>query len=239
MAPQKRKSSMIAFVFSSRVTTIHSITVIFIGLQFLAGPAQAAASCEDDLFCISDVATEAGIECRAKNRSSAPITFTLKISAANLAGSRDRIVTETLEPNTILSVLTFEPRGGGRRGKYCYNFKSTIGNRNAAHDDEHIYRFPYESGKSFGVLQGYGSRFSHTGREQYSVDFNMPEGTPVLAARGGIVADYEESNSIGCWDDDCGKYANFVVIAHDDGTTGEYYHLQLDGVLVERGERSL
>ena len=136
-----------------------------------------------------------------------------------------------------MTVMSIEPRGKGRRGQYCYNYRSTIGLLDAAHDDDHLYRFPYESGKSYGVLQGYGSRFSHTGREQYSVDFNMPEGTPVFAARSGVVADFEESNSIGCWEDNCGQYANFVVIAHDDGTTGEYYHLLQNGVLVERGVR--
>lgn len=188
-------------------------------------------------MCITDVVTDDGIDCVAENRSAAPITFTLKVRAAHHAGSKDRVATRTIAAGDSLTVFSIEPRGYGRRGNFCYNYRSTIGDLNAAHDDEHIYRLPYESGKSYGVLQGYGSRFSHTGRERYSVDFNMPEGTRVLAARGGVVADLEESNSIGCWEDDCGKYANFVVIAHDDGTTGEYYHLQQHGALVEIGER--
>ena len=37
--------------------------------------------------------------------------------------------------------------------------------------------------------------------------------------------------------DGCGKYANFIVVLHDDGTTGEYYHVQQNGVLVEPGDR--
>lgn len=203
----------------------------------LCNAANASADCGDELFCIVDIPTQSGIECQARNRSGAPITFTLKVSAAHHTGNHDQVITQTLRPYESLTALTVEPRGNGRGGKYCYNYKSTIGDLNAAHDNEHLYRFPYENGKSYGVLQGYGSRFSHTGREQYSVDFNMREGTAVLAARGGVVADYEESNSIGCWEDDCGQYANFVVIAHDDGTTGEYYHLEKNGVLVERGER--
>ncbi|HZD53275.1 MAG TPA: M23 family metallopeptidase, partial [Woeseiaceae bacterium] len=70
-----------------------------------------------------------------------------------------------------------------------------------------------------------------------AVDFDMPEGTPVYAARGGLVARIEESHSRGCWKDGCGGYANYIVILHDDLTTGEYYHLQHDGALVEPGER--
>ncbi|MDH3590140.1 MAG: M23 family metallopeptidase, partial [Gammaproteobacteria bacterium] len=41
----------------------------------------------------------------------------------------------------------------------------------------------------------------------------------------------------GCWDDGCGAYANFLVILHDDSTTGEYYHLKKDGALVAEGDR--
>ena len=107
----------------------------------------------------------------------------------------------------------------------------------AIHNDDHVYRLPYASGESYRVIQSYGSRFSHTGLEQFAIDFLMQEGTPIHAARGGVVARLEESNSIGCWKDGCGRYANYVVILHDDGTTGEYYHLEKDGVLVELGER--
>ena len=105
------------------------------------------------------------------------------------------------------------------------------------HDDDYVYRLPYANGKSYRVIQSFGSRFSHTGLEQFAIDFLMREGTPVHAARDGVVARLEESNSIGCWEDGCGRYANFVVVLHDDGTTGEYYHLLKDGVLVDVGDR--
>jgi murein DD-endopeptidase MepM/ murein hydrolase activator NlpD len=106
----------------------------------------------------------------------------------------------------------------------------------AVHDDDYLYALPYESGRSYRVLQGYGSRFSHTGLEAYAVDFDMPEGTPIHAARDGVVARVEDSHSIGCWRDGCGRYANYIVILHNDGTTGEYYHLEQDGALVDVGE---
>ena len=112
----------------------------------------------------------------------------------------------------------------------------TIGDKYAVHDDDHLYGLPYASGKSYRVLQGYGSRFSHTGLEEFAIDFDMPEGTSVHASRAGVVARVEESNSIGCWRDGCGKYANYIVILHSDGTTGEYYHLRQDGALVDVGD---
>lgn len=123
-----------------------------------------------------------------------------------------------------------------REGRYRYDLEWTVGDKDAMHDNDYLYALPYEHGRSYRVLQGYGSRFSHTGLEAYAVDFDMPEGTPVHAARAGVVARVEESHSIGCWRDGCGRYANFIVILHNDGTTGEYYHLKQDGALVDVGD---
>jgi murein DD-endopeptidase MepM/ murein hydrolase activator NlpD len=46
----------------------------------------------------------------------------------------------------------------------------------------------------------------------------------------------EDSHDIGCWREECGRLANFVVLLHSDGTTGEYFHLQRGSVRVELGE---
>ena len=107
---------------------------------------------------------------------------------------------------------------------------------NTVHDDDHLYSLPYASNKSYRVLQGFGSRFSHTGLEEFAIDIDMPVGTPVHAARAGVVAEVEESHNRGCWDDGCGKYANFIVVRHSDGTTGEYYHLRKGGSIVDVGD---
>ncbi|MCG8433237.1 MAG: M23 family metallopeptidase [Gammaproteobacteria bacterium] len=64
----------------------------------------------------------------------------------------------------------------------------------------------------------------------------MPVGTPVYAARGGVVVDVEESNFKGGWKRGYGKYANYIVIQHADGSTGEYYHLSQHGAYVEQGD---
>jgi len=133
--------------------------------------------------------------------------------------------------------MSLDGRKGGSKGYYHYSYKWTVGRKDARHDDDAIYALPYAEQESYRVLQGYGSRFSHTGREEFAVDFDMRVGTPVHAARSGVVARIEESNSVGCWDDGCGKHANFIVILHSDGTTGEYYHLDENGALVEVGDR--
>ena len=41
----------------------------------------------------------------------------------------------------------------------------------------------------------------------------------------------------GCAREECGRFANFVVVLHSDGTTGEYFHLERGSVQVRVGER--
>ncbi len=104
------------------------------------------------------------------------------------------------------------------------------------HDDGYEYRLPYGDTESFPVIQGYRARLSHRGSEQYTVDFGMPIGTPVHAARDGVVALAEDSHDLGCWREECGRLANFIVLLHPDGTTGEYFHLQRGSVQVQLGQ---
>ena len=111
-----------------------------------------------------------------------------------------------------------------------------IGALDAAHDDAYEYRLPYGEQVSYPVIQSYGAHLSHRGVEQYTVDFGMPVGTPVHAAREGVVALVEDSHDAGCAHEECGRLANFVVVLHSDGTTGEYFHLQHGSVQVRVGE---
>jgi murein DD-endopeptidase MepM/ murein hydrolase activator NlpD len=61
----------------------------------------------------------------------------------------------------------------------------------------------------------------------------MPEGTPIIAARGGVVVKTENRQS-GRGTDASG---NFVRVLHDDGTMGVYLHLKKGSVRVREGQR--
>lgn len=196
----------------------------------------ANTSCKDDWICVDEISSDEGIELHARNLREFPITYTLRVDGKHYSVPGPNTVTRTLDPDGTHRVLVLKPNDDDVKNRIRYTIKWTVGRQDADHDDEHLYALPYASDKSYRVLQGYGSRFSHTGREEFAVDFDMPVGTPVHAARSGVVARIEESNSIGCWDDNCGQYANFIVILHSDGTTGEYYHLDKDGVLVNAGD---
>lgn len=93
------------------------------------------------------------------------------------------------------------------------------------------YVLPFPVGTTYTCMQGYVDRTGyHTGVFEYAVDFEMPIGSTITAARGGRVIFIEENYS----DQDYGnEKANVVVVQHDDGTYGRYVHLTKNGVLVE------
>jgi murein DD-endopeptidase MepM/ murein hydrolase activator NlpD len=95
---------------------------------------------------------------------------------------------------------------------------------------------PFEAGTEHTVSQGNHGGFSHTGASAYAVDFPAPEGTVVAAARPGRALELREDSALGCAEPSCADDANFLVIDHGDGTFGQYWHLQLDGVLVDAGD---
>ena len=95
------------------------------------------------------------------------------------------------------------------------------------------YRYPWRGGP-FRVSQGPLGGYSHFTREgRYAMDFAMPEGTPIIAARGGVVVKTENLQA-GRGTHPSG---NFVRILHPDGTMGVYLHLMQGSVVVGEGQR--
>jgi murein DD-endopeptidase MepM/ murein hydrolase activator NlpD len=196
----------------------------------------AAANCKDDWICVDALDQGNKVELRARNLGNYPITYTFQVRTKDLRTDGPHTVTRTLAAQQSEQIMTLTSAGSRRENDYRYSFDWTVGDKDAAHDDDHLYALPYASGRSYHVLQGYGSRFSHTGLEEFAIDLDMPVGTAVHAARSGVVARVEESHAKGCWEDGCGKYANFIVVLHNDGTTGEYFHLQQNGAVARVGD---
>ncbi len=64
----------------------------------------------------------------------------------------------------------------------------------------------------------------------------MPEGTPVHAARGGLIVKAKDHSNFGGPDRKYDRYNNFILIRHEDGTLGHYCHLQKEGNKVRVGD---
>lgn len=104
-----------------------------------------------------------------------------------------------------------------------------------ARPDGTVYRLPYEG--QHRVIQGFHGTFSHQGELEYAVDFDLPAGSKVLAAREGTVVLTEDRFERGGVDKAFWLTANYVIVRHADGTLANYDHLQKNGVAVQVGQK--
>ena len=101
-------------------------------------------------------------------------------------------------------------------------------------EHSHIYQLPFEADKAVLLMQGYNGTFSH--KNKFALDFRLRKGRIACAARGGKVIKVVEHNNEGGANIKYIHKANYVVIAHGDGTYGGYWHLMQDGAIVEVGD---
>ena len=171
-----------------------------------------------------------------ENKELCEITMTFEMGLVNLKGSTTFPCTVTLPPQRVTEAFTLSPNDPGAKWEYSYTNYYKLGSQSAQHDDSYVYQLPYASGSAFRVTQGYNGSFSHTGSNKYAIDWQMPEGTPVYAARGGTVIKVKDESDIGGASIKYDPYNNYVLIHHDDGTLAHYCHLQKGGCRVRPGQ---
>jgi murein DD-endopeptidase MepM/ murein hydrolase activator NlpD len=101
-------------------------------------------------------------------------------------------------------------------------------------DSSYVYWLPYKKGVRHLFIQGANSGFSH--KDELSFDFKMKRGSKICASRPGLVIGTKYDSDKGGLKDEFLDDGNHIIIQHDDGSTGHYWHLEKDGVLVKVGE---
>lgn len=177
----------------------------------------------------------------ARNNGPAPISVKVSIVDSQFISTDRPFPTFAVVPPNggILYLGQIGPAMAG----VGYTFKTQAswmpGDYNASHSQDAIYRLPFKDGLSFRIGQAPGGPITtHTIPEsQFAVDIPMPEGTPVLAARDGMVIKTEANQTDGGKQPDMLSKANVVCIIHKDGTIATYAHLAHGGVYVYPGQR--
>jgi murein DD-endopeptidase MepM/ murein hydrolase activator NlpD len=147
----------------------------------------------------------------------------------------DREYHLTLQPNS--RQMLAEVRPAVAAGHLRFQWKIGLGSPQAAHHPERPYRAPFAVGSTFLVSQAYPTRITHvTADSQYAVDFALPDGTPVYAAREGLVINVRHDSFRGAPEAAMLDQANVVEILHADGTIGVYGHLHWDSIRVRIGQ---
>lgn len=220
--------------------------LILISTLLLSVNGYAYQHCAQQWACIEVKRQGKQLDFYLSNKKPYAITMTLDVDVENYQLQRSvtdvkhdaaGMVTKSLLGGQRIKVLSYLRTGTRHDSHFDYDYEWVVGRLTVKHQDDYLYRLPYGPDNNTYVVQGFNGGYSHRGLAKYSVDFAMPEGSKVYAARGGMVVDIESSHDKGGASRRLAPYANFVVIEHDDGSTGEYYHLQKDGVSVAVGDK--
>lgn len=132
-------------------------------------------------------------------------------------------------------VVTLKPTESHR--SYRYEIRAVLGDPAAKHQPDQPYSPPFSLGQRFRIGQAFDGAFSHQdAQNRYAVDLTMPQGTPIHAAREGVVMEFASDFLDGGTDEKYRTRANAVRILHADGTMALYAHLQPDSVRVRPGQ---
>jgi murein DD-endopeptidase MepM/ murein hydrolase activator NlpD len=180
-----------------------------------------------------------GYNIYADNSNIIPCYVNIEFSELNNLISSEKLPYSTiLEPNSKRNlIVSLNPENKNASYSFKYNFTYSLGNPESKPDDSFAYLFPFEHGKKYHLSQGNNGKFTHFGENQYAFDFEMDVGTPVTAARDGIVVETKSDSNSGGTDSFYSEYANYILIYHSDGTFGNYVHLMQNGVLVKPGDK--
>jgi len=213
--------------------------LLWLFVLLASGAGSAAAALNDYPFRIQTV-PQGGLDAvTARNDGPAPITVYVSLKSENVDTTVQWPLSAVVPAHTALTLGYIAPVDANVPYRYLFNYTYYVGRMDAAPDSEVLYRYPFPDGQAHAITQAYGGRLtSHDNKQnRYAVDFDMPVGTPVLAAREGMVVDVLLKYRSGGEDPSFLDQANIVTIVHDDGTLAEYAHLSPGPALVARGQR--
>lgn len=196
---------------------------------------------------------------QVSNHLDTPVTVILTLDKLkNSTNDRLTMIRQVIPAQKTVSLVTLKKQNPAQPLSYRHSFSYAInygparGNKKiasrgttrykritpapTAYNKQNSTRYLYErpwSG-SFRLTQGPNGKYSHTTpKSRYAVDIAMPQGTPILAARDGVVVGTNTSQK--------GRYpnpsGNFVRIRHADGSHAVYLHLQPHSVRVRPGQQ--
>ncbi|MGY3265391.1 peptidoglycan DD-metalloendopeptidase family protein [Lysobacter sp. HA35] len=178
-----------------------------------------------------------GFQAIADNHLAGPVEVRMDFSRADNVHGEPDLPTRAVVPPQGHTVVTYlDMVDTTRPGNFELRMDVVPGDPKARPQDVE-YVLPLRMA-GWHIDQGFGGSFSHDDEQnRYAIDLAAPIGTPVLAARDGVVMEVESDFSKAGLDRE--RYAgraNLIRVLHDDGTMAVYAHLKLDGMLVRVGQ---
>ncbi len=179
--------------------------------------------------------SDEGITIYADNNEYFPVSIELKLELKGMETTHVQGDILVLQPRMKEQPLTTLRPIPGKSWSYRSSVRSFFGDvLISQYDTSHVYELPIARGTNEYISQGYFGKISH--HQEYALDFDLSEGTPVYAVRAGTVVKVVDNFNKSCPDASCMQYNNFIIIRHNDGSYADYAHLKQNGALAELGD---
>lgn len=200
---------------------------------------QRAIAVPKDPVTMRNIGTDREPEWRFENHLYGPVTVAVYLSKTVNTFSDPPLPALLEIPARESRSVVLGPLDELQSWRYRIEMQAVPGATDLAKLGGPTYRVPLRADTPIRVGQGFGGAFSHdTPGSFYAVDFSLPIGTPIVAARGGVVMDTARNfHRNGNDEARDAPRANYVRILHDDGTMAVYAHLDYRGVTVDDGQR--
>ncbi len=175
----------------------------------------------------------------AENSFHGPVQVAFRIVAAdNLSSDTPVRGNRILGPRSDSVLLALLPNIDDEPVAARFEYQYIHGSPAARHEPDAPYRLPYALARHFRVSQAYPDELTHADpANAHAVDFEMPVGTNVFAAREGLVLDVASDYFEGGTEANLVQRANQIRILHEDGTIALYAHLNWNTIRVVPGQR--
>ncbi|WP_020592013.1 M23 family metallopeptidase [Kiloniella laminariae] len=212
--------------------------ILFCFLFLLTSIAQATENnrteCFKQVLCYTTAEDDRSARLALQNNFPFPIRISLELTGHNTepAAAAINLAVPALGTQALFSLKA--KRGTTWRYRWTSEVHPDLPFK--GHDPDLLYDLPFASQHVFPVIQPPGGRLSHFGPQKWAIDWALPEGTEILAAREGRVIALRENSDQGGPTESTKGEENFIWIAHSDGTVGNYLHLRQAGVVVSVGD---
>lgn len=160
----------------------------------------------------------------------------VNVAAANGSSLRGNRILEPRSETHLIDLLPIVPT---RATSFDMTLQYIPGRPGVEHAPQQPYRLPFALASRYEVSQAFPTLVTHgDASSRHAVDFVMPIGTGIYAARGGTVIQIaDQYYSAGLDPDTDLARANIVRVLHDDGTMSLYAHLNWNSIRVRPGQR--
>jgi leader peptidase (prepilin peptidase)/N-methyltransferase len=188
-------------------------------------------------FRVESVPNGETVQIVAHNEADAVVSVEVHLEGRNLASDRTWPVYAVVPARTHLPLANVYAAQSDKGFEVNFRFSRIFGDFQALVNTQ-PYRLPFQNGERYLISQAYGSTMTthQDPKLHQAVDFDMPEGTPVTAAREGRVVDLQTGFTQGAADPRFIDKANWVKVQHADGTVATYAHLSAGAPLVQVGQ---